>query len=353
MIGLIKKLLAKRNLMPVWDGSTSGWPDRRKEILNILCQQEYGFPPPMPKNLSYETLEQDDRFCAGKVVLKKVLLKMELENGSFCFPVYSSVPKGDGKYPFFVCINFRDNVPDKYLPVEEICDNNFAVLSFCYNDVTSDDDDFADGLAALIYGGKPRGQSGCGKIAMWAWAASRVMDYAQTIPGLDLAKATVVGHSRLGKTALLAGALDERFSCAISNNSGCSGAAISRGKQGEKIKDICQRFSYWFCDNYKKYIDNESKLPFDQHFLLAAMAPRKVYVASAVEDLWADPVSEFLSCAAASEVYQKLGLKGFVCPDRLPEAGDAFHEGDIAYHLRAGAHYLSRQDWLHFIEFLR
>ena len=179
------------------------------------------------------------------------------------------------------------------------------------------------------------------------------MDYAQTIPNLDLSKATVIGHSRLGKTALLTGAIDERFTCTISNNSGCSGAAISRGKQGETIKDIYERFPFWFCKNYKKYIDNEFNLPFDQHFLLASIAPRKVYVSSAQDDLWADPISEFLSCVAASEVYEKLGLKGFIYPNRLPKAGDVFHKGNIGYHLRAGKHYLSREDWINFIKFLK
>jgi len=252
-----------------------------------------------------------------------------------------------------VLLNFRDLVPDIYYPAEEICDNGFAVLTVCYKDVTSDNGDFDDGAAGAAFGGRERGDADGGKIALWAWAASRVMDYAETLPQLDPARAFVAGHSRLGKTALLAGALDPRFACAVSNDSGCSGAAVSRGKQGETVKDICTRFPYWFCNNYQKYMENESALPFDQHFLVAAMAPRKVYVASAAEDLWADPASEYLACAAADEVYKKLGMTGFVRPDRLPEPGDKFHDGDIGYHLRSGQHYFSREDWLYIMEYVR
>ncbi|OQB15294.1 MAG: hypothetical protein BWY15_00665 [Firmicutes bacterium ADurb.Bin193] len=339
--------------MPIWNPQDKDWNERRSEIINILCNEEYGFLPPKPEKLSWEVVEEDNRFCAGKAPLKKVLLKADFKSGSFFFPICVCIPKAQKKYPFFVHINFRDNVPDKYMPSEEICDNGFAVLSFCYKDVTSDDNDFSNGLAGIIYNGKARKDNDSGKIAMWSWAASRVMDYAQTLTELDLTRATIVGHSRLGKTSLLTGATDERFSCAISNESGCSGAAISRGKQGETIKNICNRFPYWFCDNYKKYIDKEFDMPFDQHFLLAAIAPRKVYVASAEEDLWADPVSEFLSCVAASEVFEKMGLDGLIHNDNLPEAGEVFHKGNIGYHLRAGLHFFSREDWLHFIEFLK
>lgn len=350
---MIKSMLSKRKLMEIWDSTTREWPDRKNEIIDMLCKEEYGFLPPEPEKISWEVLEEDKEFCAGKVTLKKILLNAVIENRSFSFPIYTSIPNTEQRHPFFVHINFSNNVPDEYMPIEEICDYGFAVLSFCYEDVTSDDNDFSAGLADIIYHKKDRRKNDSGKIAMWSWAASRVMDYAQTLSDLDFTKAAVVGHSRLGKTALLTGALDERFSCVISNNSGCSGAAISREKQGETIRDIYTAFPYWFCENYKEYMDNEFALPFDQHFLLAVIAPRKVYISSAKEDLWADPASEFLACAAASEVYEKLGLEGLVCPDRLPIPGDVFCDGNIGYHLRSGTHYLSREDWLHFIEFLK
>lgn len=350
---MLKELLNARQLMPIWDHAHVRWEDRRAEIVRLLCEEEYGFLPPQPESVSYEVVEERQTFCAGKVTFKKVLITATLGDTRFSFPIYSTVPQAAGKHPFFICPNFRGDIPDRYIPSEEIADHGFAVLSFCYKDVTSDDNDWNNGLAGKLYDAHDRRKTDCGKIAMWAWAASRVMDYAYTQSNLDLTNATVIGHSRLGKTALLAGVTDERFTCVISNNSGCSGAAVSRMKKGETIENICHTFPYWFCENYEKYKNNESNLPFDQHFLIGAIAPRKVYVSSAEKDTWADPESEYLSCVAASEVYEKLGITGFVHPPRLPQAGDAFHEGNIGYHLRSGGHYLSREDWLQFIQFIQ
>ena len=188
---------------------------------------------------------------------------------------------------------------------------------------------------------------------IWAWAASILRDYAETLDYLDHERCAVIGHSRLGKTALVAGMIDERFKIAISNDSGCSGAALSRDKLGEDIDFICNRFPFWFCENYYKYKRNEHKLPFDQHFLLASIAPRRVYVASAEEDLWADPMSEYLSCFAASEVYEKLGLKGFVAEEKPPAEDSFYHAGEIAYHIRRGKHYLSRKDWNYYMDYIK
>ena len=228
---------------------------------------------------------------------------------------------------------------------EEIVDNGFACLSFCYEDVTKDNGDFTNGLAGVLYENGQRGTHDAGKIAMWAWAAQRVMDYAEKEDRLDKSCAIVCGHSRLGKTALLCGATDERFKFAHSNDSGCSGAAITRNKVGEDVEFITKTFPYWFCENYKQYVKRESEMPFDQHYLVACLAPRHAYVASAIEDEWADPASELLSCVAATPAYEAYGLVGFICDDRLPVVGDIYHEGNIGYHLRAGKHYFSREDW--------
>ena len=208
-------------------------------------------------------------------------------------------------------------------------------------------------MAGVVYADGKRGSRDCGKIGLWAYAAMAVMDYAMTLPELDHQRISVVGHSRLGKTALLAGALDERFFCAFSNDSGCSGAAISRQKDGESIAKITKVFPYWFSEHYGSYAGREEELPFDQHWLIAANYPHKVYVASAEEDLWACPINEYLSCVAASEYYLERGCLGFVHPDRLPTLGERFHEGEVGYHLRGGVHYFSREDWLYYIEFLK
>ena len=142
-----------------------------------------------------------------------------------------------------------------------------------------------------------------------------------------------------------AAATDSRFAAAYSNDSGCSGAAISRGKEGETVEKIYNRFPYWFCENYAAWKGNEDQMPFDQHYLLASIAPRPVFVGSATKDLWADPKSEFLSCLAAAPAWEEFGLKGLKAPEKFPEAGDVFTEGNPCYHLREGEHYFSRHDW--------
>lgn len=341
---MVKQLLDKRAL-----------PEFRSkaEMMELLLHEEYGNLPPLPETLTFtETENFIPNFCAGKVISKKVEAHLTLLGKEFSFPFYVSLPKREQKVPFFVCINFRDCVPDRFMPTEEITDQGFAVLSFDYQDVTKDNADFTDGLAGILYPDGTRAPSDPGKIAMWAWAAHRVMDYAVMQDTLDLTRSIVCGHSRLGKTALLTAATDERFQFAYSNNSGCSGAALSRGKCGETVEIICQNFPYWFCENYKKYANREAEMPFDQHFLMASIAPRFVYVSSADEDSWADPTSEFLTCAAMDAVYQSFGKCGLVHQNRLPQTGDAFHEGSVGYHLRKGEHYLGREDWNQMIRFV-
>lgn len=324
---------------------------KKEELIEILLTEEYGFLPEAPEAVTAEVISREENFCAGKAFLENIKLTCHTKQGEFSFPVAFTCPK-KSNLPCVIHINFRDLVPDKYQPSEEIVDLGYAVLSFCYQDVTSDDGDFTNGLAGGFYPEGKRTASQCGKIGLWAWAAMRVMDYALTRPELNPARITVAGHSRLGKTALLAGALDERFYCAYSNDSGCSGAALSRGTRGETISDIYRVFSYWFCENYEKYAGKEETLPFDQHFLIAANAPHRVYVASAEQDIWADPEKEYEGCVAASAYYEALGLSGFVHPDRMPEVGECFHQGMIGYHMRSGTHAFSREDWQKLIFFL-
>ncbi len=330
---------------------------RIEEIRELLQKEEYGYLPPAPLKLE-ASLESKAAysFCAGKAELLTIRLICTTDKGIFTFPIkYTKLKKASekNKVPCFIMINFRDDVPDRYLPSEEIVDSGFATLSFSYLDITSDDANYSTGLSGLLYpDGKRNNPTDCGKISMWAWAAIRVLDFALKLPELDHKRISVAGHSRLGKTALLAGAMDKRFFCAFSNDSGCSGAALSRSNTGETVAVINERFPYWFCENYTKYSNKEASLPFDQHYLLAANSTHKVYVASAVEDLWADPENEYLSCIAASEYFENQGLSGFIHPDRFPEVGDAFHDGDIGYHLREGCHYFSRNDWKNYMKFL-
>lgn len=339
---MLDTILSERNLPPL---------KSREEMISVLLDEEYGRIPKRPEKLTFEVIDKPliNKFCANKATLHKVIAKCTLNGKDFSFPFYRTLPTTPGKHPFFVHINFRPDVPDRYMPSEELIDSGFAVFSFCYTDITADNGDFTDGLAGILYPDGMRLPNDAGKIALWSWAAQRVMDYAETISDvLDLDRAVVCGHSRLGKTALLAAATDTRFAFAHSNDSGCSGAAITRAKVGEQASDICKRFPYWFCENYLKYANNEHLMPFDQHWLIACIAPRYVSIASAIEDEWADPKSEFIACKAASTAF----VNGFICEDRLPTINDSFFDGDIGYQLRAGSHYFSREDWLKLIQFI-
>ncbi len=324
----------------------------KAELVEVLLREEYGYLPPAPANMRVEREVMDARFCAGKAPLEKLLFTCDAPLGEFTFPVYGVCPKDDGvKRPAFIHINFSDLIPSKGQPTEEIIDRGFAVYTVYYKDVSSDDGDFTNGLAGKVYKNGKRPPNGCGKIGLWAWAAMRVMDYLQTLPQLDHDKISVIGHSRLGKTALLAGALDERFYCAFSNNSGCSGAALARGNDGETVDKICNKFPFWFCENYYKYRDNEDAMPFDQHYLLAANYPHRVYVASAEADLWACPKNEFAAAEAADGFFTARGKVGLGATE-MPPVGTRLHEGHIGYHYRAGTHYLSREDWNADIDYL-
>lgn len=349
---ICENMLKERKIPEIPFQSGDNWEETREKLKDIIQDQVFGYRPEDPTDLSFEEISRNESFCAGKATLCEMVAKGKLYGKEFSFPFFTAIPKKEGKHPFFTYVRFRNDVPDRFAPTEEIMDHGFAILSVCYNDVTKDDNDFNDGLAGLIYGGRERQGSECGKIALWSWALSRLMDYAQTLDCLDFERSAVIGHSRLGKTALFTGMMDERFKVVISNDSGCSGAAISRGKQGEPIQSICDTFPYWFCPNYWQYKGKEYEMPFDQHFMLSAIAPRRLYIASALEDTWADPVSEYLGAVAAGEVYEKLGLTGFIHADRLPEPTDVFQEGNVAYHLRYGCHYLGREDWMNYVKYI-
>ena len=356
---LIKKELEDLNLPNVLqftDGrivaNLSEWEQRREEIKQILIKEEYGnitLKPHVP--ISYEVIKEDDKYCGAKFIYKEIKLTMHFENENFSFPIKMSIPKENYPLKTFLYISFYPEFPNQYLPVEEICDRGFAIIQYCYTDITSDDDDFNNGLSKYFF--KDEKNRDFGKIAIWAWVATHIMDYLNEIQEIDKDNIAIVGHSRLGKVALLASAFDNRFKFTFSNDAGQSGDSLSRGKTGEHIKEICDRFSYWFTPSYYKYIEKEDELPFDQHFLLSLIAPRNLYVVSASDNMWADPKSQYLALMATNSVYELYNLQGLISNYKMPEIGEQLKEGKIGYHIRKGWHYLSRYDWNMFMDYFQ
>ena len=319
----------------------------REALLKLVMDKEYGWL----KDTCYKTeveCVKEEKWLSGNIIRKELKLKVVFEDETAEIPFVAFIPVKKEKVPAFLYISFESGFPNKYSPVEEICDSGFAFVSFGYKDVADDKDDGFISCLERHFIGK-REEKTAGKICLWSTVAIMIMDYMQTVDEIDKENIAVVGHSRLGKTALLTAATDERFAFAYSNDAGCSGDALARGTNGEEIKDICKNFPYWFCENYKKYANNEQNMPFDQHYLIATIAPRYVHLGSASEDWWADPVSQYLSCVAAGDAFKN----GFCYEEKMPEINDEFFEGDVGFHMRKGLHYYSREDWLKSIKFVK
>ncbi len=335
---------------------------RRQEILELFRTNVYGRAPVgRPDKLRFEAKETTKTALSGKATRKLVDIHFSGPGGKGTIHLAVFIPNDVGKpVPGFVliCNRSRTNIDptrkskSPFWPVERIVERGYVAAAFHNSDL---DPDKHDGFKNGVHGifdpkDAPRPGDAWGTIAAWAWGASRVMDYFETDNDIDATRMAAVGHSRGGKTSLWCGAEDERFALVISNDSGCTGAALARRRKGESIRAINRGFPHWFCANYKRYNDKEDKLPVDQHQLIALMAPRLVYVASASEDKWADPEGEFLSCVHAGPVYRLLGLRGLGSA-KMPKPNQPLHDGRIGYHIRAGKHNLVEYDWKCFMDF--
>ena len=354
---------------------------RRPTILKLFKDHVYGHQPDLPFEVHSKTIESGECF-EGLGWRNQIQVEVTTEMGKSTIQLLLYLPKTDKPAPLFVGLNFGGNhtvsrnpsiqLPKSWVrnsrgtqdqknrareqdrgnrmrrwPVKQILQNGFGLATAYYGDIDPDfDDAFKNGVHGLFPASSD--DTNWGSISGWAWGLSRLADVLVKQPAVDASSIYLVGHSRLGKTALWAGALDERFAVVISNNSGCGGAAISRRRFGETVARINQVFPHWFCDRFRKYNDREQDLPVDQHMLLALMAPRPVYVASASEDRWADPRGEFLAAQHSQPAFQLYGL-----PTSLSEfpTADESIGATVGYHLRTGKHDLTASDWQMFMQF--
>lgn len=335
---------------------------RRQEILELFRANVYGrCPVGRPDTLKFEVKEADKTAMEGRATLKRIDISFSGRGGEGTIKLTLFIPNNVQKpVAGFLLICNRDSenidparkIKSPFWPAERIVDRGYMAAAFHNSDLDPDTyDGFKDGVHGIFDAGdEKRPPDAWGTIAAWAWGASRVMDYFETDKDIDAKRIAVAGHSRGGKTALWCGAEDQRFALVISNNSGCTGAALSRRREGETVRKINESFPHWFCTNYRRFNDNEDALPVDQHQLIALMAPRPVCVASASEDLWADPEGEFLSCVHAGPVYELYGRRG-LGTDVFPQTGKPLQEGCIGYHLRAGKHDLTEYDWDRYMDF--
>lgn len=356
------------------------WQRRRAEIFDLFEQQVYGAVPDQVKpDVSWRRIEGPTEVFGG-LGWREQLRLMPLGPKGPGYDILLYRPNSEGSVPCFLGMNFYGNqtvYPDPAIrlargwvasneslgidgnvateesrgarasrwPVEALLKRGYALCTLYYGDVDPDREDFEDGVHALF---APPQKNEWGSIAAWAWALSRVQDMLEEHEEINADQVVVMGHSRLGKTALWAGACDERFAMVISNNSGCGGAALSRRKFGETVERINTRFPHWFCKNFQVYNGREEALPVDQHQLMALIAPRPLYVASAAADLWADPRGEFLSLVEAGSVYRLFGNQGLLS-EQMPEPGGVI-SGRVSYHLRPGRHDLTLWDWNRFMD---
>jgi hypothetical protein len=334
---------------------------RRPELLELFRSHVYGRVPKTPYEKRFEIVHQEPHAMGGAATLKQV--NVTIARGSQCLTIHVVlfVPNQAAKpTPAFLLICNRGAAQfdpareyrSEFWPAEEAVARGYAMAAFSNADVDPDrHDGFQDGIHGLLDAG-PRPPDAWGTIAAWAWGASRVMDYLETDADIAGDQIAVIGHSRGGKTALWAGAEDERFALVISNDSGCTGAALSRRRFAgkETVARINQGFPHWFCETYKTYDDREEALPVDQHELIALITPGAVAVASAEEDLWADPRGEFLSLVHAAPVYQLFGRQA-LGTTAMPSIGQPIHGDGAHYHIREGRHDLNLVDWQQYLEF--
>jgi hypothetical protein len=325
------------------------WQEKRRpEILNLFATEVYGRTMAgRPKNMYWTQISGDQKVIHDSAVSRRVRIyflgrtdgpSMDLE---ITLPVGSPAP-----VPLFLVPGWMSGLP-------QVIRRGYGVANFSPWSVEPDNKDSAYGSGIRRFF-TPAGVEGpksdeWGTIGAWAWAASRAMDYLVTDPEIDPNRICIMGLSRFGKTAMWAGAQDERFAIVFSCESGTGGATIVRRGFGETVKAMNDRFPHWFSGNFKRYNDRVQDLPVDWHMLVALMAPRPVYIATAEEDLWGDPRGAFLAAKHAEPVYALFGKAGLGVETMPPVETPV--GTTIGFHMRKGGHGLNGYDWTCFLDF--
>ena len=362
----------------------SEWKKQRAYLLKLLADHEYGILPTTKIPVNYKVLEINENALGGKAIRKRIELNFA---NKYTTEMVLYTPKNVAKPAVFVGLNFCGNhcvtaetdvpIPTKWMidfndgtvvnnratekgradqasrwQLDYIISQGFAVATAYYGDFEPDHrEGWTDGVRGILANELSIKPEQWSAIGAWAWGLSRMMDYLQTEVLVNAKKVIIIGHSRLGKGALWAAANDERFAAVISNNSGEGGTALARRNYGETVERITSSFPHWFIPKFATYAADPNQLPTDQHTLLSLMAPRPLYVASAVEDQWADPKGEFLSAYHAQPAYllfKKEGLGTAELPAPNQPVGKT-----IRYHVRTGGHDITAFDWEQYVKFAK
>jgi len=332
---------------------------RRPEILEIFTTEMFGGRPEKPEGLHFKQIGQDEEVYGGLGIRRRIQVCLDNEE-KHTFEVLIHFPKNHKRpCPIFIGLNFKDKNDEtialesgRRWPYELILNEGFAVATATRNSIEPDvrpEESKGDGVRAWYEQMYP-GKYVWSAISAWSWGISRIADYVETAKELDASRMIVIGHSRLGKTALWTGANDLRFAMVVSNNSGCCGAAITRRAFGENFGIIGRSFPHWFVPNFYKY--NDSNFPVDQNGLAALTAPRPLYIASASQDLWADPKGEWLCAKSVQSVYDLFGKKGLESSECI-KPGERDDSGAVGYKIRIGEHNVYPEDWIAYMKFAK
>lgn len=353
---------------------------QRPLLLQLFTDHVYGRVPGRPSAMHYKTIAEDHHALNGSATRKEVVLYFTRDTTGPSLHLLLYLPRRATSVPVFMGLNFQGNhsvqrdtaititrhwknlhpsdtilkrgAQETRWPVALLVENGFALATAWYQDLEPDHKDgWRTGIRSSLQQELSIEPDDWGAVAAWAWGMSRIMDYLEGEPAVDARKVVLTGHSRIGKAALWAAANDRRFAAVVSNNSGEGGAALARRNFGETVARINTAFPHWFVNRYKHYNDSVQKLPVDQHMLLALIAPRPLYVASAVDDTWADPKGEMLAAVHASQVYRLYGRRGLERNSLPPlnQPAGTF----VRYHIRTGIHDITLYDWEQYIQFAK